>query len=106
MFKIIKNNAKRMVTLLIILSVLSLNLPIISFAEGDNETPGLDISSITISNKNATVGDKINISFRVNNLSGDVKYVKAWYSKPIDDSQLTEAIDFKYNIQNGLFETE
>ena len=106
MFKIIKNNAKRMVTLLIILSVLSLNLPIISFAEGDNETPGLDISSITISNKNATVGDKINISFIVNNLSGDVKYVKAWYSKPIDDSQLTEAIDFKYNIQNGLFETE
>ena len=105
MFKIIKNNAKRMVTLLIILSVLSLNLPIISFAEGDNETPGLDISSITISNKNATVGEKVKISFRINNISGDIKYVEAYYNRPVVNT-MTDKFSFEYNIQNGLFEHE
>lgn len=96
---------KKLIVILLIISIIFVYFPLISSAENDTENPGLDVNSINVSNKNATVGDKVKISFRINNISGEVKYVDAYYNKPIVNT-LTDKISFKYNIQNGLFESE
>ena len=103
--KEIKNVSKKIIVLALILCMISIYFPAISFAENNTEKPGLDVDSINISNKNVTVGEKVKISFRINNISGEVKYVDAYYTKPIVNI-LTDKISFKYNIQNGLFESE
>lgn len=96
---------KKMVILIFLISIIYVCIPPFLFADSNINDTGLDVDSVTVSNKYVTVGDKVKISFRINNISGDIKYVNAYYSKPIVNT-LTDKITFEYNVQNGLFETQ
>lgn len=96
---------KKICILLFSLCFIYFFIPSFLVADSDINDTKLDINSINVSNKYVTVGDKIKISFKVDNISGDIDYVDAYYSKPIVNT-LADKIMFKYNAQNGLFESE
>jgi hypothetical protein len=72
-----------------------------SFAQGDIARPTLH--SLTVSAKEATVGDKVKISVDVKNDLTGVKKVRVYYST-LYESHYAKSIDLNYNSTTGKFE--
>ena len=67
----------------------------------DVTAPVLDISSLTVDKKEATVGDRVNLSFKATDNMSEIKYARIWYYTPTGK---TKRILMTYNKNTGFYE--
>ena len=100
-----KNICFLFISIIFITSLIAI-LPVIANADSEYDTFGIDINSISVSNNNATIGDKVKVTFNVK--EGEevtAKYISIYYNKPIT-GQHTEYFALKYNYNTNKFEYE
>lgn len=94
---------KRIISIFLVAAIVFLQTPnLMAYAAADATPPTMDISTLKVDKTEATVGEKVKISFKATDKESGIKSIYLYYKKPITEDNYS--IQMNYNTQEDIYE--